>query len=172
TYQRAGTVLGDLIYEYDAAGNRVSVDGSFARSTIPEAVSALSYDAANQLTQQQTTTLSYDADGNLTSDGIRSYVWDARNQLATITGAGFAASFQYDAFGRRISKTINGAISEFLYDGPNVVQEQSGGTPVANLLTGLGIDEYFIRNDANGSQTLLADALGSTLGLLDTNGAV
>ena len=122
-------MLGDLIYEYDAAGNRVRVGGSFARTTIPEAVSALTYDAANQLTQRETTSLSYDANGNLTSDGVRSYVWDARNQLASISGPGIAASFQYDAFGRRIRKTVNGTTTEFLYDGLNVVQELSGGTP-------------------------------------------
>ena len=172
TYKRTGTVLGDLIYEYDAAGNRVRVDGSFARTTIPEAVSALTYDAANQLTQQETTSLTYDANGNLTSDGVRSYIWDARNQLVSITGPGLTASFQYDAFGRRTRKTVNGTTTEFLYDGLNVVQEASGGMPIASLLTGLGIDEYFIRTAANGSQILLCDALGSTLGLLDANGVL
>jgi RHS repeat-associated protein len=172
TYQRAGTVLGDLIYEYGAVGNRVRVDGSFARTTIPEAVSALTYDAANQLTQQDTTSLSYDANGNLTSDGVLSYVWDTRGQLASFSGSGIAASFQYDAFGRRINKSVNGTTTEFLYDGLNVVQELSGGTPTANLLSGLGIDDYFLRTDAHGAQILLFDALGSTLGLLDTNGVL
>jgi len=40
----------------------------------------------------------------------------------------------------------------------------------ANLLTGLRIDEYFSRTDSAGPATLLADALGSTLGLTDANG--
>ena len=172
TYQRAGTVLGDLIYEYDAAGNRVGLGGSFARTTIPEAVSGLTYDAANQLTQQETTSLSYDANGNLTGDGIRGYVWDARSQLASINGTEITASFQYDAFGRRVSKTVNGTTTEFLYDGLNVVQEVSGGAPTASLLTGLGVDEYYTRTAANGSQILLVDALGSTVGVLDANGVL
>jgi YD repeat-containing protein len=172
TYQRAGTVLGNLIYEYDAVGIRVRVDGSFARTTIPQAVSALTYDAANQLRQREATSLTYDDNGNLTSDGVLSYVWDARNQLATIGGPGIAASFQYDALGRRIRKTVNGTTTNFLYDGLNVVQEASGGTPTANLLSGLGIDDYFLRTDAHGAQILLFDALGSTLGLLDTNGVL
>src|SRR5262249_15668020 len=85
TYQRAGNVLGDLIYEYDGAGNRVRVGGSLARTTIPEAVPVLTYDAADELTQRQTTSLSYDANGNLTTDGVRNYVWNARNQLVSIT---------------------------------------------------------------------------------------
>ena len=42
----------------------------------------------------------------------------------------------------------------------------------ANLLTGLGIDEVFMRSDASGVRTLLGDALGSTLALTDSTGAV
>ena len=139
---------------------------------MPEAVSSLTYDAANQLTQQDTSSLSYDANGNLTSDGVRAYVWNARNQLASIAGPGLAASFQYDALGRRIRKTVNGTTTEFLHDGLNIVQEVSAGLPPINLLNGLGIDECFVRTATNGSEVLLFDALGSTLGLLDINGVL
>ncbi|MGD0076527.1 MAG: RHS repeat-associated core domain-containing protein [Candidatus Binataceae bacterium] len=45
------------------------------------------------------------------------------------------------------------------------------GTPTANLLTGLRIDEYFSRTDSAGPATLLADALGSTVALANTSGA-
>ncbi len=41
----------------------------------------------------------------------------------------------------------------------------------ANLLTGLGIDEYFTRSDARGTMAFLADALGSTVGLVNSAGA-
>jgi RHS repeat-associated protein len=43
---------------------------------------------------------------------------------------------------------------------------------LANLLTGLGIDEYFTRTDGSGRRTLLADALGSMLSLADDAGTV
>jgi RHS repeat-associated protein len=82
------------------------------------------------------------------------------------------ASFVYDPLGRRMSKTVSGTTTEFLYDGVNPVQELSGGTPTANLLTGLGIDEYFIRTDTMGTETLLTDALGSTMALADSTGTV
>jgi hypothetical protein len=78
---------------------------------------------------------------NLPSNGTARYTWNARNQLANLSG-GPTASFAYDGIGRRRSKTIAGATTNFLYDGLNFVQEQSGGgTPTGNLLTGLGIDE-------------------------------
>ncbi len=81
----------------------------------------------------------------------------------------------YDAFGRRQSKTVNGVATQFLYDGLNPVQELSGGsspTVTANMLTGLDIDEYFTRNDSNGLVSYLSDALGSTLGLVNSSGTL
>lgn len=48
----------------------------------------------------------------------------------------------------------------------------SGGTPTANLLTGVGIDESFTRSGAGGTNTLLVDALGSTLELADSSGTL
>jgi len=52
------------------------------------------------------------------------------------------------------------------------VQEQQGGSPVANLLTGLGIDEYLTRTDAAGASHVLTDGLASTIALADATGAV
>ena len=63
--------------------------------------------------------------GNLTSDGTSTYTWDVRNRLAAITGP-VPASFVYDATGRRARKTINGTVTDFLYDGVNSIQEVSG----------------------------------------------
>lgn len=45
--------------------------------------------------------------------------------------------------GRRIGKTVQGVTTNFVYDGLNPVQEKNGSTVTANLLTGLGIDEFF-----------------------------
>lgn len=59
--------------------------------------------------------------------------------------------------------------TQFLYDGANPVQELSGSTPIANLLTGLGVDGYLTRTDTLGMRTLLAGALGSALGLTDAS---
>jgi hypothetical protein len=59
----------------------------------------------------------------------------------------------------------------FVYDGENVVQELCGTTPVANLLAG-GLDEYFARADSSGTYSFVTDALGSTLALTDSSGAI
>ena len=171
-YWNGTTLLGNLTYEYDAAGNRTKIGGSYARTGLPQPVSSSSYNEANQQTAWAGTMQTYDANGNLVGDGTNTYTWDARNHLAFMTGPGLSASFQYDAFGRRTNKTINGSSTGFLYDGFNPVQELSGTTPTANLLTGRQIDQYFARTDAAGSKSFLNDQLGSTVALADSSGTV
>jgi RHS repeat-associated protein len=171
TYRQGSTTLGDLTYEYDAAGRRVKVAGSLARTGLPQALSGASYNDANRQTVFGAATLTYDDNGNLTSDGANSYTWNARNQLVAMSGPGLTASFSYDAVGRRASKTINGSTTSYLYDGPNIVQEQTGGSASANLLAG-GVDAFFSRADSTGTVTPLRDALGSVVSLTDAGGAV
>jgi RHS repeat-associated protein len=78
----------------------------------------------------------------------------------------------YDAFGRRVQKIVNGTSTQFLCDLWNPIQELQGGTPSANLLSGLGIDQYFQRTDSSGPSSYLTDALGSTLALASSTGAL
>src|SRR5689334_14977387 len=113
TYKLGSTTLGNLTYAYDLAGRRTGVSGGFARTGTPQAASAATYNVNNQLTQWKGASLTYDANGNLTSDGTNTYTWNARNQLVAISGA-VSASFQYDPFGRRVSKTIGGT-TQYLY---------------------------------------------------------
>jgi RHS repeat-associated protein len=171
TYKKGGNILGDLTYQYDAAGRRTQMGGSFARLLMPQVLSSTAYNANNQQTTFTGQALSYDLNGNLTGDGTNTYTWNARNQLVSMTGPGVSASFQYDALGRRTSKTVNGDATNYLYDGVNIVQEQAGGSPSANLLNG-GVDEVFMRADGTGTSSPLRDGTGSTTALTDSNGAV
>jgi RHS repeat-associated protein len=176
TYKQGATTLGTLTYTYDAAGNRIKTGGTFARSNLPPALSTATYNANNQQTVFGTTTETYDLNGNLstTADAgvTTTYTWNARNQLTGISRTGLTASFTYDSFGRRTVKTVNGTATDFVYDGLNPVQEKTGATVNANLLTGLGIDEFFTRTDSVGVRSLLPDALGSTIALGDNTGTI
>lgn len=169
TYKHGANVLGDLSYEYDAAGRRTKMGGSFARSISPQPLSLATYNAANQQITFGANTLIYDLNGNLTSDGQNTYGWDARNQLTSIAGPEVNASFQYDGTGRRQTKSVNGATTSFLYDWSNILQEQSDQSGTANLLAG-GLDEIFTRSDATGTSNVIADGLGSWLALSDATG--
>jgi len=170
TYQNGSTTLGNLAYSYDLLGRRASVGGSFARTGLPLSVNQTAYNANNQLTTWGTANLFYDLNGNMTSDGTHSYTWDARNRLKQID-LGNTASFTYDPFGRRATKSIVGTTTTFLYEGANAVQEVIGGTSTANSLSG-GIDEVFQRTDSAGARSFLTDPLGSTLALTDSTGTV
>lgn len=169
TYSKGPSILGNLTYAYDAGGRRIQMGGSLAQTNLPAGMTA-AYDAANRLTQFNSRSLTYDANGNLTGDGLRNYSWDAADRLRQITG-GASATFQYDAFGRRQSKTVGGVQTGFVFDGINPVQELTGSTPKANMLTG-GVDEFFARSDGGGTQSYLTDALGSTLALSDAAGTL
>src|SRR5579864_1924051 len=168
SYTLNSNSVGVLNYGYDALGMRNSVSGSMARTGLPQPVPSASYDGGNELFAWNETALSYDANGNMLSDGTHNYAYDARNHLSTID-SGSTGSFVYDPAGRRATKVISGTSTGFLYDLANPVQELSGTTPTANLLTG-GLDEYLTRTDATGTADFLSDALGSTTALADPTG--
>jgi RHS repeat-associated protein len=165
-WANGATSLGALTYGYDAAGRRTEMGGSLARVVLPGAMTGAGYNAANQLTSWKGATLTYDANGNLTNDGARSFTWNARDQL---TGLG-TSSFAYDAAGRRQAKTIGATTTSYFYDGANSVQEQVGGSVVANRLTGFGMDEMYQRTDTAGAMSYLTDGLSSAVALLDGTG--
>ena len=121
SYQLGATKLGDLVYEFDLAGRRRSTSGGFARTGLPDALVSATYNANNQVTQRGGASFTYDADGNLTNDGTKTYTWNARNQLASLSG-GVTATFQYDAFGRRVTKSVGGSAISYLYDDADIVQ--------------------------------------------------
>jgi RHS repeat-associated protein len=171
TYKLGSTTLGDLLYTYDLTGQRTSVGGTWARTGLPSALASATYDAANQIATFGGVSFTYDANGNLTNDGTKTYTWNARNQLTGLSG-GVSASFQYDGVGRRRAKTLSGASTGFLYDGLNAVQELSGGAPSANIMSGLGLDEWFIRTDNAGARHFLTDLLGSSIALTDAAAVV
>lgn len=174
TYTRGnGNALGNLAYGYDADGRIISKSGTFATDVLPTATTQpATFDFNDRKTSFNGQALTYDANGNLTSDGTNTYTWNARNQLAQISQGGSAQlSFSYDAMGRRISKTVQGVATQFLYDGNNAVQETQGSASNP-ILVGLGIDERFARNDVTGRTYFLTDQINSTIALTDPNGAL
>ena len=144
TYKQNGTtVLGDLTYEYDKNGHRTRAGGSYARTR---------HSASNQLNSLQR---------GQSSDDLRRQDPDLRQQRQSSNDyrlqrdddvhleraeparrhqrAGSKRDFCLRRFGREErKKTINGSLTEFLYDGVDPVQETSGATILANMLSGAG----------------------------------
>ena len=165
THNGPSGVIEALTYQYDAAGNRVSLTrGNGTASLLPNAVASTTYDAANEQTTFAGATLTYDANGNLTNDGVSTYQLNARNRLLGISG-GVTANFAYDPLGRRVSKTINGVTTSYLYDGNDVVAEIGGGAVSTAYLRSLSIDEMFGFLRQDGAYFSIYDGIGSTLAL-------
>ncbi len=169
-YRNAVGLLGDLSYQYDVAGNRIRVGGSFARTLLPDPVPSATYDPANRQLAFGDKQLTYDATGNLASltdpFGLTTFAWDARNRLVGLGGSGVTASLTYDSLARRNAKTINGQLTQFIYDGLDIAQQlDSLGT--TSYLRSLEIDETFSFTNRNGTDFSIYDPLGSTLAVTD-----
>jgi len=69
-----------------------------------------SANALDQTTGCNGTAYSYDANGNPISDGNAAYTYDNEGDGHILTASlnGTVATYQYDPFGRRFSKTVNG----------------------------------------------------------------
>ncbi|MBI3562424.1 MAG: RHS repeat protein [Gammaproteobacteria bacterium] len=158
-----------LLSSLNARGEIIS------NATVLDAVS-YTYDANNRLLTYNGYPLTYDANGNLlsrqTAQGPVNYTWNAQNQLTGIRGPNGTASFIYDAFGRRIGKTVNGLTTAFLYDGDQAIAEWQGPGIGTTYVTGLRIDEVLARYGGQGNRTYLSDALGSVLATLLTHGGL
>jgi RHS repeat-associated protein len=164
------TPIETVTYTYDVGGQRTQK--ALGGSALRETGFTATYDEANRLTSitlnGETFTVTYDNNGNLSSksgptSGTTTYTWNARNQLAAISGPAGSATFKYDALGRRIEKTINGNTTGFLYDGAQAIAELKGSAFDTVYHTGFAIDEVLARYGASGNKTLLIDALMSVI---------
>lgn len=178
----AQQVLESLSYGYDANGNRISMNRPSVTFPSPNQASNTSYNSANQMLSFNDKNITYDNNGNMTSVtnscGTTNYIWDVRNRLISIQGyktdcPPLSASFEYDALGRRIDKTINGRSIQYVYDGLDIVQEIENGLPSVNYIRTLNIDEPLARIKSDGTvRYYQQDALGNVIALTDTNGSV
>ncbi|MBW8042153.1 MAG: hypothetical protein FVQ85_19435 [Planctomycetes bacterium] len=125
----------DTSFIYDQAGNRWQVIGGgigpyYATNIL------------NQYTSAGTVYFSYDDNGNLTGDGTDSYTYDAENRLMTANASGLSITYSYGPLGRRISKTVGGETTYYIYDGDQVICEYDDvGYLRKKFLYGVGIDE-------------------------------
>ncbi|MHC8367803.1 RHS repeat-associated core domain-containing protein [Pseudomonas sp. ZT5P21] len=140
----ADTRHGQRSYHYDALDRLIRVRHS--RDQQPE---SFAHDPAgnllmqdrpgvakvlgNRLLTQGDRHYDYDAFGNLIRERrgtgqkiVTEYRYDCQHRLIGATlPSGSQATYRYDAFGRRISKTVDGKTTEFFWQGDNLVAESS-----------------------------------------------
>jgi RHS repeat-associated protein len=131
-FNRLLTASGDVqgqSFDYDAYGNRWHENAT--QGQVPSA--QFVFDNSNRVVGSG---VKYDALGNVIDDGFHKYTYDAENRLVRVDlnpDGSSAASYTYDAFGRRVSKTAAGAATEFLYDlAGRVIAERDATTGAWN----------------------------------------
>jgi RHS repeat-associated protein len=134
----------DESYTYDTRGNRLT---SLTHS--------YTYNDLNQLTDSTTHTYSYDADGNLIEEKnkitteTKKYYYNSENRLIIyehypndVSQADTSATYNYDIYGRRLQKNVNGTILNFTWEGDNLAMELDENLqPIRRYVYGIGIDD-------------------------------
>lgn len=153
-------------YAYDRSGNRTG--------------SGASYDAAQQLTQDDQHTYAYSAQGDIvastdrTSGATTRYDWDSEHKLRGVTlPDGSTVSYAYDPLGRRIAQTHGAQTVRYGYDGAIVSAEYNGANAIqATYLDAPTQDAQLEVNRGGQSYYPTVDGLGSITGLTDAAGAL
>ncbi|MEV6486988.1 RHS repeat-associated core domain-containing protein [Streptomyces sp. NPDC051576] len=172
SYAQGTKSIGNLTYTRDERALQTGLTGSLAKVALPAAETGTQFGKDNRITSYDGRTFTYDANGQLTGDGQRTYTWNTRGELTSLSKAGTASSFGYDPLGGRISKTTGTTTSRYLTDGTNPLAEQdSSGTTKATVTTS-GLDEFLTRTESGKTQVYLTDALGSVVGLANSDGTV
>jgi len=145
---------------------------------------------ANELNQYESidsVAVSFTSDGGIVADGLLQFAYDSAGRLSTISTGGVAiAAFQYDALGRRVRKTTQGATHTYLYDGWNLVLERIErdggetdtveyfwGKDMSGSLGGAGGIGGLLYLKHNGAAFVpLYDANGNVMQYVDATGAV
>lgn len=127
-----------------------------------------SYNPSNELTSNSSGSYTYDNNGNTLTDASgKSYTWDFENRLiqAIVPGTG-TVTFKYDPFGRRIEKSGPLGITNYLYDGANLLEEvDSSGNVIAHYTQSPGIDEPLAELRSGTASYYQQDGLGSVTSL-------
>ena len=152
-------------YTYDAAGNRATMTENGTTTTY-------TYDKNNRLLRESKPgsiiTYTYDANGNLLTGDGATYTYDARNrQVGYVKGSDFA-TYTYYPSGLRKTKTTALAISNYIWDGSNMICEYASSAASGKVyiyghtLISQGNSWYYLYN-AHGDVVKYTNANGAVL---------
>lgn len=152
----------DEAYTYDKVGNRKTSAQH----------SDWTYDANNRITSYDGITFSYDNNGNMLSRNdngtVTNYIYDYENRLLSVTDSFVNAQYEYNAFGERLSKTVNATKIYFLFSLEDIIIEYDNiGNLLAAYVHGQSIDEPISMNRSASTYYYSFDGLGSVKEITD-----
>ena len=121
SYEKNATDFQNFVY--DANGNRLNQEQENNKTKL--FTYALNSNILNSIKESNTTdskTINYEYDktGNIIKDDKHTYTYDSRNRLTAIDNN---VTYQYNYDNKRVSKTVNGVKTYFIYDGHMLVGE-------------------------------------------------
>ena len=105
-----------------------------------------------------TTALTWNLNGNLVRRGNREFVHDWRNRIREVRDADTGATlaeYEYDAFNRRIGKTVGSDTVETVYQGWQEAEQYKNGQLAERRIFGQGLEEMVrVEKDLDGNGSL------------------
>lgn len=148
-------------YQYDPIGNltaKAAIAYAYSDPAHPSAVAATSDGRV----------YTYDANGNTLTGAGRQLAWDADNRLSAVTiQGGNSAEFAYDATGRRVRKTVNGAdVTRYPFAGYEIAPD---GTITRRIAGAAKKDatKLFYHTDHLGGTHVITDLTGLQVQLVE-----
>ena len=167
-----GNNNGTVDYTLDPVGNRTGTNSTF---------SSLSPGFGTYNADDQVSNESYDPNGNTTRTANgNTFTYDSENHMTSMTGNGKVVTMKYDAFGNRVSKTVNGVTTLYLVEDdvnptgyPQVLEEVQNGAAVRTYTYGLQrISEDQVINGAWTPSFYGYDGFGTVRQLTNSAGTV
>ena len=156
-------------YNLDLLGNWNSKDTNGVIQT-------RTHSPSNEITAINAAPVVSDFDGNTTMYGTSGYSYDEENRLIKAVSGPLGTTvgkYQYDVFGRRVSKIDNfGNQTLYYYDGWRTVEEQNvAGMTQATYVFGNYLDETITMDRGGHTYYYSQNALWSVFALTDSSGA-
>ena len=175
SYSVADVLLSEILFTYDADGNRTS-------KTTSAGTAAYSYAPGFQLTSAGSDTFSHDANGRIDSmtrgGNTTALTYSSTDHVTSVTTGASTSSYSYDAAGRRTSVIDSSGSKSYLVapsigdglDSPHLVLDGTTGAPIANYV--YGGEHAFMRISGTTAEYYLEDAMGSVIGIANGSGAL
>ena len=155
-----------VIYNWDAAGNRVSVEENGV-------LTAYITDNNNEYTKVGAGLVTNNANGDIKTFDGWTYTYDAQDRLTRARKGRINVVFAYDGRNRCIIRKVNAARTYFYYDDWNVIEEADNtASIVTGYIHGSRLDEILLKAAQGDSVLYHYDDLGSVTQLTNAAGNV
>lgn len=164
----------NIRYTYDYNGNLVSKTAAIIKPISTDNLTADDLPDFNLI-------IKHGSDNGTGSGSLTRYTYDRYNRLSSMKSDSTTATYQYNAQGYRVEKSVNGKDTKYLYDADKVVLEtdasgnqkafQAYGSSLLYRTVSADMDHsaqsYFYLYNAHGDVTSLIDTVGSIAATYD-----